>query len=385
MTDIVQLFSGVGILIDEAFYETGKQKNGIQKIADSLKEKGLPYVAFQELPISFVKQFHSVSFVVLDWNLSGVQPIPQATIEDNIEFINQFQSSCFAPLFIFSDEDPRDIQVTLESRNLFYEGCPVFIKKKEELVSSERLFGEIEGWLRKTPSIYVLKEWEKTTREAKIKMMWSLSAISPAWPSILSRAIGLDGGDSSSELMKLLHNNLSYRMDNLSFDDEIINVGLGGINKDDLRRLLECERFLPKSLLPEHPFSGDVFLIEGKYYINIRPDCDIIRDFAQKDMYLIRGNVVDEATINVEGKAGQDTILFEKGAFVEKINCSYVAFISGQILRLSFREIYQRKWKEIKESRIGRLLPPYITAIQQKYAAYLQRQGLPGIPKEAIE
>jgi hypothetical protein len=30
------------------------------------------------------------------------------------------------------------------------------------------------------------------------------------------------------------------------------------------------------------------------------------------------------------------------------------------------------------------LLPPFITRLIQKYAAYMQRQGLPRIPEEAI-
>ena len=43
------------------------------------------------------------------------------------------------------------------------------------------------------------------------------------------------------------------------------------------------------------------------------------------------------------------------------------------------------QWNNIKDNRIGRLLPPYITRVQQKYAHYLQRQGLPRIPKQAIK
>lgn len=99
-------------------------------------------------------------------------------------------------------------------------------------------------------------------------------------------------------------------------------------------------------------------------------------------MYLLKGSTVDETKINTED---QDSIKFDSGEFLEKKNSCYVAFVQGNILSFSLRDIELKKWKDIKDNRIGRLLPPYITKIQQKYAAYLQRQGLPSIPEEAIK
>lgn len=383
MTDIVKLFSGIGVVIDEAIFEKGDTPNGIQRISNSLREKHIPVLMYDELPNESLSQFHfhSVSFVVLDWNLSGVSPIPEATINDNIDFIRQLRESCFVPLFIFSDENPRDIQVRLEESELYYANCPIFIKRKDELDTTEKLFSEIESWVKSTPSIYVLKKWEKTTLEAKTKMLWELSSIHSAWPGILAKAIEDDGGDKSSELMRLLQNNLSYRLVYPQLDAEIIENNIDGdrVGKEELRRLLECERFIPQENLPNHPFAGDVYFIEEKYYLNIRPDCDIIR--SRKYMYLLKGDIVNEAKINSGDK---DAILFDSGEFLEKKNCCYVAFVQGNILCFSLRDIEIMNWKDIKGKRIGRLLPPYITKIQQKYAAYLQRQGLPSVPEQAI-
>ena len=99
-------------------------------------------------------------------------------------------------------------------------------------------------------------------------------------------------------------------------------------------------------------------------------------------MYLIGGEVVDETKINAEDKNG---ITFDSGEFIEKKHCCYIAFVKGQILQFSLRELYIKSWNEIKDKRIGRLLPPHITRVQQKYSHYIQRQGLPSIPKEAIK
>lgn len=382
MTNIIELFSGIGVIIDEAIFEEGPTLNGIQKIAQSLKDNHIPLLEYDELPDDSINQFHGVSFVILDWNLSGEHPIPEATINDNIAFIRNLKDVCFAPLFIFSDEDPHDIQVSLEENYLYANNCPIFIKMKDELDTTEKFFSEIEAWLRQTPSMYVLKEWEKSTREAKTKMLWALSSVNPAWPSVLYKSIHNDGGDQPSELMRLLQNNLSYRLEFPQFDTDIIEAQVEGVGKDDLRKLLECERFIPVESLPEHPFAGDIYFIDDNYYLNIRPDCDIIRKPKKKDMYLLKGNAVDETKINTND---QDSIKFDSGEFFEKKNSCYVAFVQGNILCFSLREIELKKWKDIKNNRIGRLLPPYITKIQQKYAAYLQRQGLPSIPEEAIK
>lgn len=381
MTDVVQLFSGVGVIIDEAINEKNASPNGIQKIIESFESKRIPLIKYTELPDEYVEQFHSISFVILDWNLSGEAIIPEATIDDNIDFIKNLKKYCFVPIFIFSDENSHAIEIKLGEKGINISKYPIFVKSKNELDTSDKLFEEISKWLKTTPSVYVLKEWENAERKAKNQMLWDLSVIHSAWPNVMMQSIHDDGGDKHIELMHLLQNNLSYRIDNPKFDDNIINNSLDGISKDELRRLLECERFIPNASLPEHPFAGDIYIINEKYYLNIRPDCDIVRSPKDKQMYLIKGKVIDESKIN---KEDVDSITFDSGEFIEKNNNCYVAFVNGEILCFSFRDLELKKWKDIKADRIGRLLPPYITKIQQKYSAYLQRQGLPSIPNQAI-
>ena len=76
-----------------------------------------------------------------------------------------------------------------------------------------------------------------------------------------------------------LNNRLSYPKLDVNLIKQKDNTG---ITKEELRKILECERFLPVSSLPDHPYAGDIYKMNDKYYINIRPDCDIIRD-AKKD------------------------------------------------------------------------------------------------------
>lgn len=380
MTDIIQLFSGIGVVIDEAIYAKESQPNGIQKIVQSIKDKNIPVLAYEELPNEgTLSKLHSISFIILDWNLSGVQPIPQVTIDDNIDFLQKLKEICFVPIFIFSDEDSHTIEVNLSEKGMTAQNSPIFIKKKDELNTAEKLFNEIEKWMKQTPSVYVMKEWEKATRKAKTTMMSDLSSIHPSWPSVLAESVQSDGGDWGWELMNSLQSNLSYRIAVPQFDNTIIEIKKEGITKEEIRRVLECERFIPNTKLPDYPFAGDIYLIDNCYYVNIRPDCDIIRE--KKDLYLLKGNVIDETKINSNAN---ENIVFNQGSFQEKINNCIVAFVDGRILSFSLRKLTIEKWNDIKNKRQGRLLPPFITKIQQKYSAYLQRQGLPSIPKEAI-
>ncbi len=381
MTNIKELFSGIGVVIDETVYAKEEAPNGIQKIVNSLKDNHIPMLMYDGLPDDSIPQLHSMSFLILDWNLSGVRPIPEATINDNIDFLKKMHSVCYAPIFIFSDEDPRDIEVALDTNGFNLEKEPIFIRKKNIVDTADRLFQEIENWVKKRPPVYVLKEWERANREAKKEMLWSLTEAHPAWPQILRDSIDNDGGDKDYDLLNLLQNNLSYRINPIKLDDDILSQEtIGAITKEDLRNILECERFISNDKLPDYPFSGDVYLKENIYYINIRPDCDIIRE--QKDLYLLKGVFIDESNINKQ--ESDENIPFVNGEFIEKKNCSYVAFIQGKIMKISYRKLCIDKWNNIKTYRIGRLLPPYISKIQQQYAAYLQRQGLPSIPNEAI-
>lgn len=386
MTDIKELFSGIGVVIDETIFDKEETPNGIQKIVNSLKDNHVPMLLYYELPDDLIPQLHSISFLILDWNLSGVRPMPEVTINDNIDFLKKMHSVCYVPIFIFSDEDPNDIEVALDTNGFDREKEPIFIRKKNAVDTAEKLFQEIEIWVKKRPPVYVLKEWEKVNRDAKKEMLWALADAHPSWPKILMDTIKKDGGDQQIELIEMLQNNLSYRVTCPNLDTNLIKQQNtdGIIPKEDLRKILECERFIPIESLPNHPFAGDVYIMNEKYYLNIRPDCDIIRDAAKdnKDMYLLEGEIVDETKINTDDK---DCITFDSGEFIEKKHCCYVAFIQGKILQFNLRELSIFQWNGIKDNRIGRLLPPYITRVQQKYAHYLQRQGLPSIPKQAIK
>jgi hypothetical protein len=66
------------------------------------------------------------------------------------------------------------------------------------------------------------------------------------------------------------------------------------------------------------------------------------------------------------------------------VNAAVFAMKEGASFVFQFADLQKRPWRDMKDKRIGRLLPPFLTRLQQRYAAYLQRPGLPRIPLEAL-
>ncbi len=382
MTDVLELFGGIGVIIDDAFEH--KNDDIVYKIKESFEKKNIPILTFYKLQeLSMVAHFKNVSFIILDWNLTETSSIPEVVVQENIEFIRKVNSYAYLPFFIFSNEAPEDIIFKLNDANIYSKN--IFVKQKQDLRTSRQLFSVITKWIKETPSIYVLKKMEASISKSKNDLFWDFQNINSDWVYILQKTITSDGADPNIDLLNILFKNLIARTNYTEFNlpsKRIKNVNL----KDDIRKVLECERFLTKNL-PNKPCFGDIFKITNNghtsYLLNIRPDCDTIRGGDNIELYCLKGRIVDEEKINNKSK---DAIKFEKGSFINRINNTYIPFIDkGLIIEFLFNELKIKKWKDMKNSKIGRLLPPYITRVQQNYSLYSQRQGLPAIPEKAIK
>ncbi len=407
--DIKKLFSGIAIIIDD---NIKKENSGdlILKIRDQLKKKHIPILEYEDLPDDKeICNFKNINFILLDWYLfenleSRVKINEQLFIKNNIEFLKKIKNVGFIPVFIFSNQEPRSIIEKLSGEDIYNESSNnnVFIKRKQDLLSEDNdnlLFAEIEKWLKGTPSMYVLKKWEYSLSKAKRKLFWDFYEINPNWPSVLQKTFTDDGSDVNYELGNFIYKNLSARAEQIIFDDNILDQEDDNISKQDIRKVLEAERFIKNGALPDKPCTGDLFeydfddngLKEKRYYLNIRPECDIVRP-KNPELYCLECRIISDESINSEK-------LFNRGSFAEKVNNAYIPFINnGEIIKVCFRNMKIFKWKEklkdkndketgkmFKETRIGKLLPPYITKVQQRYSFYLQRQGLPAIPEKAIK
>ncbi len=396
--DIKKLFEGVAVVIDDNINKP-ESNDLILRIVEKLENK-IPLLTFEDIPENkIINNFSNISFILLDWelfdnNLQGTSAA-ESEIDRNFRFIRKLRKITFSPIFIFSNETPDEIIRQLNDKNLYNSerNNYIFVKRKQELFTrnnSFKMFGVIKSWLEKTPSIYVLKEWEKSLNEAKNKLFWDFYNINHKWPSVLQKTFTKDGSDVNYELGNFIFKNIMARTEPIKFDEDILKLEDNDLSKEEIRKVLEAERFIKNDSLPHMPFTGDLYRYradgenEDRYYLNIRPECDIARK-SNPEIYCLKGRIVNENDIN-PNEPSDNEIRFIEGAFIERINKIYLPFIlSGKILEFSLNDIKIKKWNTLKDDRMGRILPPYITAIQQKYAFYLHRQGLPAIPEKAIK
>lgn len=390
--DVAQLFQGVAVIIDD---QIDNPKANIHEILKQLDTRDIPYKTYQSLPSdNAVSNFRNLSFLLLDWRLMGDKlpsgvAIPAGLSEgqdaENILFLKKLLNVCFCPVFIFSNEGRDDIVLKLEAAGIYYRDKPshIFIKSKSDLYGEKELFGELGKWVSENPSIYVLKTWEKEYQQSARQLFSDFQKLSPVWPKIMWKTFGDDGTNKSLELGELISRNLFTRMTPFEFSDEVLNANDEELDPVDIKHVLEGERYLKKEKLNEDVSTGDLFkedyneVIEGvevpkvRYFLNIRAQCDLVRGH-NVDLYCIKGRVL---------KIEKDTTTFQDGQYIEKVSQAIVPFIDGGlIIEFFFKDLIIKKWNAMKGLRIGRVLPPYITRIQQRYSLYSQRQGLPRIP-----
>ncbi|MDR1583316.1 MAG: hypothetical protein LBS55_08690 [Prevotellaceae bacterium] len=379
MTNVLDLFKGVGVIIDDDLDPAkGNVSDKIISIKRSFVDRNISVLEYYELPNDKVRNFHSVSFLLLDWDLIGLEQgidLPQVAIADNIEFIKQFNSVSFAPIFIFSNENPDEIKLQLSDFGLYDDAKSnnIFVKSKSDFESID-LFTAIEEWLKQTPSIYVLKEWELALQQAKNSLFWDFYNISPNWVKVFHDTTTKDKTSLSYEMGELLFENLKTRCVPVEFDNDIVSNQNPDIiiSPDEIKQVLEGQRFRKKENTPDNMiFTGDVFFKDSKYYINVRPQCDCIpREESQTindvNLYLIEGEEKsDLSRLNFNKKTGtfNDT----------EIRFTIFPINQNKAIQFDLGKFSILTYDELRENRIGTLLPPFITKLVQKYALYMKQ------------
>lgn len=384
------LFKGIGMVVDDHVNSGNDAINGIVKYLEN--DNHLPLVKYEDLPDDIESIcFSSLSFLLLDWELNTLDvdgfPIPDATLKaqndrDNVDFIKHVVNKVVIPIFIFSNEDVNSIKNTLSENNIIDddEKLPIFILSKSELFDNEKkciMFDKVNEWLKETPSIYVTQKWKTAYLEAINGMALDMREASPFWPNLLWNCYTSDGVNPSEEISSLINQNALSRILPVEFDQNILS-GRKACDEHILKSLLERQCFMRNEYLGGLSSTGDIYKWQQKYFLNIRPSCDCVGRDGNNKIYLIKGDKVKDKEI-------QNGLFNDKyGNFNEQSNFVIVGPIDGFFFRFKFKDIVIEDFEKKKDKRIGRLLPPFITRVTQKYGLYIHRQGLPRLPKEVI-
>jgi hypothetical protein len=385
------LFSGVAVVIDDQAHT--RKESHLNAIIDTIHAAGGLAIIHTALPRNDdLHNYSNVSFVMMDWNLTppDVQISPELReqlYQANVEFIRSLGAHRHTPVVIFTNEKIEDVKEVLNGHDdmrLHLTSGRLLLRDKAEV--GDKIYEVLNQWAKEIPSVLALKTWEQQSVRALNELFIDLHDRSPHWPVMLWETYSHDGPAPADELGKLITRLVASRMDRMELDLAPFVSEVDAKYEDDqeeyarvLKSVLEGERVLDaKRLDPDSSAPGDFFQrpeATTSIYINVRPECDAIKrpGRSMPDLYLLKGGLIDPSEIHLHPDHGQ--IIERDDQFI------VYAMFNGAAYRFGFKDLTIKRWEDMAAHRKGRLLPPFSTRLQQKYAAYLQRSGLPTIPR----
>lgn len=435
--EVEKLFKGIAVIVDD---QINKKDSSIGNIRVLIEEKNIPVLPYEDIPnIEIVNSFTNIAFIILDWEyistplqetLGEERIVLPATLREDkeeqlLEFIKAILAKIFVPIFIFTALDPEKIKNILKENRLWNANHPnrIFIQQKSNLDSAENLFGAIKGWVKEMPSVYVLKEWERNVSNAKNNMFLEMYNYSPNWVKIVWDMLKEDSIDNQYVFGEFVTRNFINRFEEYNFCEEYLETDKA-ISQQELTAVIEGERYISYTNQPIQAYTGDLFKRNGKYFLNVRAQCDLARPNQEEYnpiLYCIKGQRLRSQDIITEDirltsekelvfgagkhfslkqlgeickteaelmdfnnnfRKHRNSVFFSQGEILEKKPEAIIACINGEKAIKFQLDIIPIKYSELKDARKGRILPPYITRIQQKCSQYIIREGIMPIPSD---
>ena len=392
--NIEELFAGIGVVIDDKVFSSDEEGDRIVKIIKELENvRKFPLVKYADLPDDDVlTKLTNVSFLLLDWEIETKQndlgeEAPNVQLGDVlkadnekrvIEIVKETLRNSLVPVFIFSNQDIETIKKKLLDADVDLTKSQIFIKSKSELVEDEALFNKIGEWVDGVSGVYVAKAWENAFTKAKNQFFAELSNNTSHWPRALFNAATDDSTEPGEEITQAISQNVISRMQPIEISQEQIDKDTQTPNRDEVLGIMKGQFFLGNA--SEASVVGDFYKKSGKYYMNIRPTCDCVegREGSDGMVYLLKCSQLTESQV-------RKLYLEEDGHFRETIRCAVVGpLYENKFYRIDFNKIDVQEYNQWKDKKTGRILPPMINHITERYSLYVQRQALPRIPKEVI-
>jgi hypothetical protein len=388
------LFKGIALVIDNGIGNEAQ----IDRILENINEGGGHYITLAGVPDDTcdLEHFAKVAFFIMDWNLIGEtgvalpEGLEREMVARNIAFLRRLGKSRHAPVFIFTNNAPADVIAELKDDPELCQSVEdnhILVRSKAEVV--DRLYEVLEGeYVAELPSVLTLKMWERAYHKAANQLFIDLHNRTPYWPVIMWETFSSDDVPADFEMARLINRLVEARMEPLGLDlqpfvEKVEQMADGNRAKylKTMYSVLEGERFLRGDRLTDGIYApGDVFCFtvngdQKVYKMNIRAECDCLHG-NDTELYLLKMQ---------EKKDAESQIDRHNGKFMaEKDNEAVVhAMFAGTTYAVQFRDLKIKKVTAIQAEngvRVGRLLPPFLTRVQQRYAGYFQRPGLPKVP-----
>ena len=393
--NIEELFAGIGVVIDDKVFSSNEQEDRIITIVKELENvRKFPLVKYADLPDDGVlAKLTNVSFLLLDWEIEPKQEefgedAPNVQLGDAlkaenerrvIEIVQKTLQNSLVPVFIFSNQNIGSINQKLTDAGVDLTKSQIFIKSKTDLTEDGALFQNIVEWVDGVSGVYVAKAWENAFNNAKNQFFAELANNTSHWPKALFKAATDDSTEPGEEITQAISQNVISRMQPIEIDQEQINKDIVIPKKDEVLGIMKGQFFLEKA--SEASIVGDFFKKKSdEFYMNIRPTCDCVEGREKSDglVYLLRCSKLSDTQV-------ANQYLPNDGHFSETVKCAIVGpLYDNKFYRIDFGKVEVVEAAQWKEKKVGRILPPIINHITERYSLYVQRQALPRIPEEII-
>ncbi len=393
--EILKLFSKrIALIVDDDVSKEGTQA---ERIKEQFEEGGMVFTTYKDIPSK--NQWgglSEISFALIDWNLKGIDlgelgissPYGMSGLGDEeenrvIEFIAELMSKYLVPVIIFTQENPEYVTGKLIQsdivRNYVKQG-QVIVHHKDEL-AKEKIEEILFNWCRNNPSVYALISISNSINVAKIGMFAQLGAFDKKWPAAIYKTLEADNPeDINQEFAEFMISSLVGRIDYPLYDKSIFDV-TEQFDEGELIKIYSDAKLYKYNIQPLTASTGDLYIYQepGKddppkeFYLNITAECDI-----RKGQYLfIKGNACDE--IHYDAEYG----------LINRSTSNYIPMLCDNIcVEFKFSTYKRKRLNNVSEvcmgsnkdkkqyRRVGRLMHPYITEIQERFSSYISRHGI---------
>lgn len=401
----MSILDGSVVFIDDEWDVDGKDANHFYV---ELRDAGRPIALYKTLPDeTHFDHWEGLALLLVDWDLVGSESrVPGATDlqeeprKEMVEFLNRVIKRFYCAVYVVSTDPTDKVESGLKETKGFSDellGARIKVRQKSQLRSG--LLSALESEISADPGLSVLRAWEKEHQRAKNQMLNEFAKLAPNWPAYIVRATKHDGADPAHELMETLYANLRHRVDPQVLDQERYIKEDGTSPGETLRKVAQGRTMLLGDFSPKMVYPGDLFCLDGDpedtVWINVSPVCQTVarpmkvNGVEQKDG---DGNVVVKA-VRLHLLKGTRQEMPPSSKKLEKLRKEmdgpngaviYTLF-DGHPYAFEFDEAQIMAWEEVKARRVGRVLPPFITRVQQKHAAYIQSEGLPRVEFELYQ
>lgn len=388
----MSLLHGPVVFIDD---QIANPATPAYQLAQQILESGRPLAQYSELPpAEHAEHWRSIAFLVLDWDLApgslgalGSSTLSEFARLSLFEWLEAFIDDVFCPVFIVSAEDVEDINRQISENSALQrvaENGRIAVFPKQTVISG--FLGYLDDWVAKNPALSALNIWANEYETATDRLFQDMDKLAPDWPAYVWRMAEQDHVDPSYELTSVITANLLHRINAPQFDVPAISGFAGAPSGAAMRRVsfgrtsVPGERLNASMVLP-----GDVFSDpkdENVVWINVLPSCHTVLNRpakrgeepkpAEVALHLLRGEKQTMPATKTAFNNQRSILNNENGMLIHTL-------LGEEPYAFSFKAPRIAKWGEVSDRRIARLLPPYITLLQQRHAAFLMNEGLPRV------